>query len=152
MKEKALRYKDEDNKAHSFICASDASFINNMLDRKSSQQYIILLFKVAIAWNASKQNTVTTSSTKPELLALSQTAKKAIFTSQLLKALTLQLNELLIIECDNSQTLRLVMKESMKLLTKLRHVDIHNHWLCQEYAEWWVLFDWTPTQDMMWTA
>ena len=49
MKEKALRYKDEDNKAHSFICASDASFINNMLDRKSSQQYIILLFKGAIA-------------------------------------------------------------------------------------------------------
>src|SRR5436190_3790703 len=69
--------------------------------------------------------------------------------SRLLKALTLQLNEPLIIECDNSQTLRLVKKESMKLSTKLRHVNIHNHWLCQEYAERRVLFDWTPTRDMI---
>ena len=37
----------------------------------------------------------------------------------------------------------------MKLLTKLRHVNIHNHWLRQEYAEQRVLFDWTPTRDMI---
>jgi len=41
------------------------------------------------------------------------------------------------------------MKEFMKLSTKLRHVDIHNHWLRQEYAERRVLFDWTPTRDMI---
>src|SRR5436189_4250419 len=69
--------------------------------------------------------------------------------SRLLKALTLQLNEPLVIECDNSQTLRLIMEESMKLSIKLRHVDIHNHWLCQEYAERRVLFNWTSTRDMI---
>ena len=37
----------------------------------------------------------------------------------------------------------------MKLLIKLCHVDIHNHWLRQEYAERRVLFDWTPTRDMI---
>ena len=37
----------------------------------------------------------------------------------------------------------------MKLSTKLHHVDIHNHWLRQEYAERRVLFDWTPTRDMI---
>ena len=135
MKGKALRYGGDDNEARSFICASDASFADNTLDRKSSQGDIMLLFGGAIAWKANKQNTVTTSSTEAELLALSQTAKEAIFTSRLLKALTLQLNEPLVIECDNSQTLRLVTEESMKLSTKLRHIDIHNHWLCQEYAE-----------------
>src|SRR5436190_12400716 len=46
-------------------------------------------------------------------------------------------------------TLRLVTEESMKLSTKLRHVDIHNHWLRQEYAERRVLFEWTPTRDMI---
>ena len=48
-KGKALRYGDDDNEARSFIYASDASFINNILDRKSSQGYIILLFGGAIA-------------------------------------------------------------------------------------------------------
>src|SRR5881396_1347412 len=37
----------------------------------------------------------------------------------------------------------------MKLSTKLRHVNIHNHWLCQEYAEQRVLFEWTPTKNMI---
>ena len=36
--------EDNDNEAHSFIYASDASFADNMLDRKSSQGYIMLLF------------------------------------------------------------------------------------------------------------
>src|SRR5436190_18809401 len=41
-KEKALRYGGDDNEARSFICASDASFTDNTLDRKSSQGYIML--------------------------------------------------------------------------------------------------------------
>ncbi len=134
-KKKALRYGGEENKAYLFICASNTSFADNMLDRKSSQGYIILLFRGAIAWKASKQNTVTISSTKAELLALSQTTKEAIFISQLLKALILKLNKPLVVECDNSQTLRLVIEKSMKLSTKLHHVNIHNYWLHQEYTE-----------------
>jgi hypothetical protein len=63
----------------SSICASDASFADNSLDRKSSQGFIMTLFGGPIAWRANKQDTVTTSSTEAELLALSQTAKEAIF-------------------------------------------------------------------------
>ncbi len=77
---------------------------------------------------------------KAELLALSQTVKKAIFISQLLKVLTLKLNKLLAIKCDNCQTLRLVNKEFMKLFIKLRHINIHNHWLQQEHSEQQVEF------------
>ena len=89
----------------------------------------MLLFGGPIVWKVNKQNIITTSSTEVELLALSQIAKEAIFISRLLKAMTLRLDKLLIIECDNKQTLRLVTKDSMKLSTKLRHMDIHNHWL-----------------------
>ena len=58
------------------------------------------LFRGPIAWRANKQGT--TSSTEAELLALSQTAKEAIFISRLLKVMTLRLNEPLIINCDNT--------------------------------------------------
>ena len=37
----------------------------------------------------------------------------------------------------------------MKLSTKLRHVDIHNHWLRQEYSEKRVLFEWVSTKEML---
>jgi hypothetical protein len=61
----------QDNSGESFICASDSSFADNTIDRKSSQGYIITLFGGAIGWRANKQNTVTTSSTEAELLVVS---------------------------------------------------------------------------------
>jgi hypothetical protein len=54
---------------------------------------VMRLFGGTIAWKASKQATVTTSSTEAELLSLSQAAKEAIFTARLLKALAVVLEE-----------------------------------------------------------
>ena len=75
----------------SFMCASDDSFAHNTLDRKSSQGYIMKRFGRAVAWRANKQDTVTTSSTEAELLAILQTAKETIYLSRLRRALTLVL-------------------------------------------------------------
>jgi len=76
-RDKGIRDKGRDDgrdgrgKAQSFIYASDTSFADNSVDRKSSQGYIIKLFGGPIAWRANKQDTVTTSSIEAELLALS---------------------------------------------------------------------------------
>lgn len=91
--------------AQAFICASDASFVDNTIDQKSLQGYIMMLFNGPISWRANKQDTITTSSTEVELLALSQIAKEGIFLSRLFKALSLNLDEPLMINCDNTQTL-----------------------------------------------
>ena len=132
-----------------FICASDASFADNSTDRKSSQGYIMKLFGGPIAWKANKQDTVTTSSTEAELLALSQTTKEALFLSRLFHSMQLELDQQLVIQCDNRQTIRLITEESAKLQTKLRHVDIHNHWLRQEHAAGRVQVKWIRTIDMI---
>ena len=77
--------------AMSLVCTSDASFADNMIDQKSSQGYIMKLFRGPVAWRVNKQDTVTTSSTEAELLALSQTVKEMIYLSRLLMALSLEL-------------------------------------------------------------
>jgi hypothetical protein len=116
-----------------FTVASDASFADNSLDRKSSQAYAMKLFGSLIGWRANKQDTVTTSTTEAELLALSQAAKEGQYISRLLRELTVRLDDHSIeIQCHNTQTIRLVNEEITRLQTKLRHVDIHNHWLRQE--------------------
>jgi hypothetical protein len=107
------------------------------------------LFGGPIAWRANKQDTVTTSSTEAELLALSQTAKEAIFLGRLFVSMKLVLDEPLVIQYDNQQTIRLVCEESAKLQTKLRHVDIHNHWLRQEYALGRIQIEWKETAQMV---
>lgn len=66
-----------------FLACSDASFGNNPTTRKSYQGLIFSLFGGPIDWAANKQRTVTTSSTKAELLALSTTAKETIWWERL---------------------------------------------------------------------
>ena len=113
-----------------FIVYSNASFADNTINRKSSQAYAMKLFRGLIGWRANKQPTVTTSTTEAELLALSQAAKEALYISWLIIELSVQLDDSRIqILCDNKQTIRLVTAEIALLQTKLRYIDIHNHWL-----------------------
>jgi hypothetical protein len=130
--------------------ASDASFADNTMDRKSSQGYAIKLFNGLIAWKANKQDTVTTSTTEAELLALSQVAKEALFTSRLLQELQIELvTPVITIQCDNKQTIRLVTEEVSRLQTKLRHVDIHNHWIRQEVSTGRIKVEYVPSSAML---
>ena len=70
------------------------------------------LFGGVIGWRASKQETVTTSTTEAELLALSQAAKEALFVSRLIKELKIKLdNNHIQIKYNNTQTICLMTEE-----------------------------------------
>lgn len=130
--------------------ASDASFADNTLDRKSSQAFAMRLFGGLIGWRANKQDTVTTSTTEAELLALAQAAKETLFISRLLTELSVLFDDKsIIIECDNKQTINLVNAEIATLKTQLRHVDIHNHWLRQEVERGSIKVEYTPSAEMI---
>jgi hypothetical protein len=142
----ALEYGGDDD----FRCASDASFGDNTLDRKSSQAYAMRLFGGMIGWRANKQATVTTSTTEAELLALSQTAKEAMYVGRLIKELGVRLDDHHIrVECDNTNTIRIVTDEISQLKTNLRHVDIHNHWLRQEVQNGTITVQYTKSAEMI---
>ncbi|KJZ77348.1 hypothetical protein HIM_03072 [Hirsutella minnesotensis 3608] len=133
-----------------FEVASDASFADDSTDRKSSQAFAMKLFDGLIGWRAGKQDTVTTSTTEAELLALSQAAKESLYVSRLIKELDVVLDRGCIsIQCDNRQTIRLVTAEVATLQTKLRHIDVHNHWLRQEVANNTLGVTYTPTAEIM---
>ena len=53
------------------------------------------------------------------------------------------------IQCDNTQTIQLITAEIATLKTKLRHVDIHNHWLRQEVMEDRIEVVYTPSAELM---
>ena len=133
-----------------FEVASDASFADNTLDRTSSQAYVMKLFGGTIGWRANKQDTVTTSTTEAELLSLAQAAKEAMFVSRLVRELGVTLdNTRITLQCDNQQTIRLINADIALLRTKLRHIDIHNHWLQQEAIKGKIQVVYTPTDKMI---
>jgi hypothetical protein len=75
-----LRFGGQNN----LMVASDASFANNSTNRKSSQAFAMKLFGGLIGWRTNKQNTIITSITKAELLALAQAAKELMYVNKLL--------------------------------------------------------------------
>ena len=141
----ALRYGSE---TEALVIAGDASYADDPETRYSSQGYIILLFGGPVVWKASRQTTVTTSTTEAELLALTTTAKEAMALDRLMKDITLNLNAPLTILCDNLQTIRLVVGENERIATKLRHVDIHNLWARQEHRKGTFSVEYLPSKDM----
>jgi hypothetical protein len=130
-----------------FECYSDAAFADNT-DRKSSDGYLFSLYNGPIDWKASKQATVTTSTTEAELLALSRSAKELLCWQRFFDHIDFSFDGGLVIQSDNRQTIRLLKAEEPLLTTRLRHVDIHQHWLRQEVQEGTIDVEWVSTSAM----
>jgi hypothetical protein len=125
---------------------SDASFVDNSIDRRSSQAYVMKLFGGTTGWQANKQDTVTTSTTEADLLALAQATQEALFARRLVSEIGVTLDDDAVqLWCDNTQTIGLVTKEIATLQTKLRHVDMHNHWL-REVAKGQIRVTYVPSK------
>jgi hypothetical protein len=130
-----------------FIIASDAAYADQ-LDRSSSEGYLVKLFGAAVDWRAGKQRTVTTSTTEAELLAVSEAAKNVYWWKRLFLDIGFDPEHEISILCDNRQTVGLLRNEEPMIRTKLRHVDIHQHWLRQEVQSGRISVKWIETNRM----
>jgi hypothetical protein len=128
--------------------ASDASFGNCATTRRSSEGYLFKLFGGPIDWVSVKQKTVTTSTTEAELLALTHAATEALWWNRLFEDIGFRLDHELVINCDNQQTIRLITKDLPTLVTKLKHVDIRQHWLREQVADKRINIAWISTSHM----
>jgi hypothetical protein len=91
---------------------------------------------------------VATSTTEAELLALSSAAKEALWWKRFFQSVNLELDHELVLQCDNKQTVGALQKDSNLLRTKLRHIDIHNHWLRQEVRDARIDVRWVLITEM----
>lgn len=144
----AISFTQQAEGAQSLVIASDASYADDQETRRSSHGYIIQLFGGPVAWKSARQDTVTTSTTEAELLALQYVAKESMALERLFKEIQLTLSIPFTLHCDNQQTIRLVVGEGERISTKLRHVDIHNLWLRQEYEKGSFSVVYLATKDM----
>jgi len=138
---------DGKHSGEALVIASDASFADDVETRRSSQGYIMMLFNGPVVWKAGLQDTVTTSTTEAELLSLERTTKEGYSLSRLLRDISLDLGPLKVY-CDNLQTIRLVVDENQRITTRLRHVDIQNMWLKQEFKKGRFQVEYLSTDQM----
>jgi hypothetical protein len=84
-----------------------------------------------IDWKATRQRSVTTSTTEAELIALLVTGGEMEWWIRVFNYVKFNPEIQLIIYGNNEQTVEIVKKEDERLHTKLRHVDTHQMWVRQ---------------------
>ncbi len=131
-----------------FLCASDVAFADDELIKKSSDEYLFKLYDDSIDWRAIKQVTMTTFSIETKLLILSRIAKKTIWWRRFFESIRFDSMKKLHIRCDNCQILRVLKKEMLKFDIKLKHVDIHKHWLKQKIQTSRINVNWCSIAEM----
>jgi hypothetical protein len=131
-----------------FMAASDTSYADDVSTHYSTEGYVFQLFGSIIDYKCIKQSTVTTSTTEAELLALAHVCAWLLWWGRFFVNIDLDINEDLTALCDNLQTICLITKDAPKLVTKLRHIDVHQHWLCQEVQAGRIKIEWALTNNM----
>ena len=99
-------------------------------------------------WKVGRQSKVTRSTTEAELLSASDAGVELIWWQRLFDSLGLNIDHTPFLNIDNLQTVGIINKDVEVLSTRLRHVDIHQHWLRQEAQDGRISVKWVPTAEM----
>jgi len=106
------------------------------------------LFGGPIDWRVGKQKTVTTSTTEAELLALSHASKEVYYWIRFFKGIGLDIEHghwTIMWQCSDSRSSQ---QGRYRTQYELCHVDIYNHWLCQEVQQKRLKICWISTDKM----
>ena len=98
-------------------------------------------------WQVMKQPAVSTSTTEAELRAAATLFMWLLWYQRFFDNIRLELDQDLTAYCDNLQTVRILTKESPKLVTKLKHIDISQHWLREKVQDGTIHIEWISTSN-----
>jgi hypothetical protein len=130
------------------LCVNDAAFADDKVTRKNFDEYLLQLYDNLINWRTAKQTIVITSSIEIELLILTRIVKKIMWWDRFFEIIQFDSMKTFHIWCDNRQMLCILKKDVLKLDIKLKHVDIHRHWLRQKVQTNRVHVNWVFTSEM----
>src|SRR6266850_2355888 len=117
MKEFKLLY-DGNSSEHNFNAYSDSDWAGDPQDHHSLSGYIFKIARGAVTWSSKKQPSMALSSTEGEYMALTHTAKEAIWIQQFLGDISFPSMIPTTILGDNQGTLALAVNPAFHARTK----------------------------------
>lgn len=134
---------------------SDASYASCVDTRRSFSGYVFTLNNCTISWCSQKQRSVAVSSTESEYMALSLTARNAIWLRNALSELltsttkgvpspTGTLFEVSLL-CDNQGSIALAHNPAQHKRSK--HIDVHYHYTREKLEECFFSLSYVATGD-----
>jgi hypothetical protein len=125
---------------------SDASYGNDLINRKSTTGGIIRIDGDVTYWLSRKQEGSATSTTESEYYAISAMIKEALWTKTWYQQV-FGLHKAIVLHCDNQAALKVCEQSTDQKRTK--HIDMHYHFFRSHIANKIVWATWTPTTKMV---
>ncbi|XP_055622459.1 uncharacterized protein LOC129766024 [Toxorhynchites rutilus septentrionalis] len=124
---------------------ADADWASDVTDRKSVSGYLFKVFGCPVSWCSKKQQTVATSSSEAEYVALSLAATKAIWLNGVLEDLQEASAPVTIYE-DNRGCICMAKNLEMK---RTKHIEVKHHFLRDHVASGSLKIEPTKTEDQI---
>ena len=128
-----------------FLNFLDAFYADDVETRHNFQNYCFKLFNGLINWKISKQKTIIISSIKAEFFVIFNALKKLLWWIRFFEQIFFNIGQSTQIQCDNMQMIKAFIIDISQFIIKLRHVDIHKHWLRQKMKNKTIIIIWTST-------
>jgi hypothetical protein len=107
---------------------TDANFVGDTDDRKSTSGYVFLFGGTAVSWTSKKQNCVAKSTMETEYISCSTTASNAVWIGRFVESLNIGIpNRPVNVFCDNKSTISLIKSGAHS--SKGKHIDINYHYI-----------------------
>ena len=143
-------YNDQTSNADIiFLNFSNVFFANDIDTRQISNEYCFKLFDDFIDWKISKQKIVIINFTKIEFMTMSMTINTKMWWNRFFENINMKMKKFTHIECDNHQMIRAFITSTIQFTIKLRHVNIHRHWLRQKIQKSTIIIQWIFTVNIL---
>jgi hypothetical protein len=125
---------------------SDADWAGDIDSRKSMSGYVFMITGGALSWSSKAQTSPALSSTEAEYVSSTRAAQEAIWIWNLLMDLGFKPTQPTTIWCDNQSAIALATN-STDSSTRMKHIDVRHHFICNAITMKQVQIQWCSTKD-----
>ena len=140
-----ITYEEEND----LIGYTDANWAEDTVTRKSTGAYLFTLYEDAFSWSSKLQTCVALSSCESEYMTQTQTSKKAIWISRLLKKLDLSYGlpaQPITVKANNQDAIAL--SADPKFHSRIKHIDVQWHFVREMVEKGKMRLEYCPTDEM----
>ena len=126
---------------------SDADWVGDTDDRKSTSGYFFLIAKGPVSWKSRKQSTVALSTAEAEYVALSAAIQECMWIQRLLSELGNPPDGPTTILEDNQSSI--AMARNPQFHGRAKHINIKHHFVREQGSNGSTKLQYCPTEDML---
>ncbi|MCO5550951.1 hypothetical protein L7F22_004446 [Adiantum nelumboides] len=124
---------------------TDSDWVGSSSDCRSTNGYMFSFGSAVVTWSSKKHPTVALSSTEAEYRGATIAAYEVAWLEMLLQDLEIQVQDLVVIYCDNFNSIQLALNPVFHAHTK--HIEVHYHFIKERVLDGDIELAYVGTED-----